>query len=280
MATSKIVSFINMKGGVGKTTLTIGIADYLAKHLNKKILVIDIDPQFNATQTLLDIYSKEDYFDDILPEERTINKLFKPQTEFKRDSEIPSKDEVITTLNENLDLLCGDLNLVLVNKTSDYRQVKKLRRFVRENKLREIYDYILIDCPPTLTVYTDAALLSSDFYLIPNRIDRYSIIGISSLTTAIDNLIHEEDHDIQCLGLVYTMLDNELTQKQTAIKEEFEGQLDDYTYIFDATTTVVRDLQVGKRGSLPTNYQKSLHDISNLSEEFIDQIQKRLDFEK
>ena len=119
---------------------------------------------------------------------------------------------MIIELSENLHIVCGDLNLVLANKSSDYTYIKRLKRFIRDNNLREIYDLIIIDCPPTLTIYTDSALIASDYYLIPNRIDRYSIIGISSLQKAINNLKGEEDISLECLGLIYTILDDELTQ--------------------------------------------------------------------
>lgn len=260
-----------MKGGVGKTTLTIGVADYLANELEKKVLVIDIDPQFNATQTLIDEYSDMDYFEDIIPNSKTINKLFEPQTNFKAQNDIPYSEDLLVNLTDNLDILCGDLNLVLVNKSNDYRQVKKLRKFINKNDLKQEYDYILIDCPPTLTIYTDSALLASDYYLIPNRIDRYSIIGISSLQTAIHDLSGEENHDIKCLGLIYTMVDENLTHKQLQIRNEFEKQkeLSDI-YIFSSNTLYVRDLQVGKQGNLSSRYKKSKIDISGISHELID----------
>ena len=117
-----IISFINMKGGVGKTTLSVGVADYLAEYKKDplKVLIIDVDPQFNTTQALLDSYYNGDYFGDILPEEKTINKLFKPQVQFSQQYESPKKEELILELTSNLHIICGDLNLVLANKSSDY----------------------------------------------------------------------------------------------------------------------------------------------------------------
>ena len=182
----KVISIINMKGGVGKTTLSIGIADYLAE-IGKKILLIDADPQFNATQAMIDCYKNEDkdyeseenfYSTEVLPQEKTIYRLFKPQTDMMHSYNTPAADDLIVNLKENLDMLCGDLNLVLVNKVSDHTFVRRIRNFIEDNSLRDEYDYVIIDCPPTLTIYTDSALMASDYYLIPNRIDRYSILGI------------------------------------------------------------------------------------------------------
>lgn len=274
----KIISFINMKGGVGKTTLSVGVADFLAHYRgesNLKILLIDADPQFNATQALLDSYYDGDYFEDILPEEKTINKLFKPQVQFLQQYKSPSIGEMIVELTSNLHIVCGDLNLVLANKSSDYTHVKRLKRFIKDNNLREIYDLIIIDCPPTLTIYTDSALIASDYYLIPNRIDRYSIIGISSLQKAINNLTGEEDINLECLGLIYTILDDELTHKQQEMRRSFEAKEDvQQIYIFTAYTSNVKDIQVGKQGPIPTRYKKSREDLEDICTELLDRIQQ------
>lgn len=272
---AEVISFINMKGGVGKTTLSIGVADYLANYHNenKKILVIDVDPQFNATQALLDAYYEGDYFNNILPNEKTINRLFKPQIDFREGYTSPSKEELIISLTDNLDIICGDLNLVLANKSSDYSHVKRLRRFINDNDLRLIYDLIIIDCPPTLTIYTDSALLASDYYLIPNRIDRYSIIGISSLQKAITNLTREEEKNLKCIGLVYTMRPDTLMQKQERMKASFENKEDvEDMYVFTGYTCIVNDLQVGLKGPIPTKYKRSLEDIQNVSCELLSRL--------
>lgn len=269
----KVISIINMKGGVGKTTLSIGIADMLAT-MNHKILLIDADPQFNATQALLDTYKNESYYtDEVIKNGKTIYKLFKPQTDMMQSYETPKASELIIELKENLDILCGDLNLVLVNKVSDHTFVRRIRNFIDDNSLREIYDYIIIDCPPTLTIYTDSALMASDYYLIPNRIDRYSIVGIDSLQKAVHNLIREERIDLKCIGLVYTMVNSDMTVKQQRIKESFESKktVNDID-IFDTHSTIVNNIQVGVAGTVPTKYQKSREDIEAISIELLSRI--------
>lgn len=228
-----VISVINMKGGVGKTTLCIGIADYLSDN-NKSILLIDADPQFNATQAMIDLYKNTSYNNsddddnfytmDILKDKKTIYKLFTPQVDMSHSYTTPKADEIIVNLKENLDILCGDLNLVLVNQVNDNRFVKRIRNFIQDNSLRDKYDYILIDCPPTLTIYTDSALMASDYYLIPNRIDRYSIVGIDSLQKAVTSLITEERIDLKCIGLVYTMVGNNISAKQKRIKTSITSQ--------------------------------------------------------
>ena len=305
-----VISFINMKGGVGKTTLSIGIADYLAKLEHCRVLMIDIDPQFNATHSLIDAYKKKSVIDDtiiddesldirttleeviqgntededeevssnfytseVLNKNKTIFQLFKPQLDMSKRYSLPKAEDLIINLKGGLDLLSGDLNLVLANKNSDFSLVKRLKNFISENRLRKEYDYIIIDCPPTLTIYTDSALLASDFYIIPNRIDRYSIIGIDSLQTAVGNLISSEGIDLKCLGIVYTMVNKNMNAKQLKIKTDFESKksVNDID-IFDSVSHIVNHIQYGYSGTLPTKYKSSLEDIESISQEMLQKI--------
>lgn len=279
----KVVSLINMKGGVGKTTLSLGIADFLADK-GKSILLIDADPQFNSTQALLDCYKtagyqdaleseKNYYSEEVLGQNRTIYRLFMPQVDMRQGYTTPKAKDLIVNLKPNLDLLCGDLNLVLVNKISDHTYVRRICNFIEDNKLREKYEFIIIDCPPTLTIYTDSALMASDYYLIPNRIDRYSIVGIDSLQKAVNNLVREERIDLKCLGLVYTMVNKNLSPKQRRIKESFESKraVSDID-IFTASMSITNNIQYGVGGTIPTKYQNSREDIEAICLEFLDRI--------
>lgn len=274
-----VISVINMKGGVGKTTLSIGIADYLSEN-EYSVLIIDADPQFNSTQAMLDEYKKKGYEDleseenyyniEVLPNNKTIYKLFTLQTNMSHVYSTPKANDLIINLKNNLDILCGDLSLVLVNKVSDHTFVKRIKNFIEDNKLKEKYDYIIIDCPPTLTIYTDSALMASDYYLIPNRIDRYSIVGIDSLQQAVMNLIREEKIPLKCIGLVYTMVTDSV--KQQAIKTNFESKKSvNNIEIFSSCMRVNNNIQYGKQGTLPTKYI-SKDDIEAISLELIEKI--------
>lgn len=297
----KVISFINMKGGVGKTTLSTGIADYMAMVQKKRVLIIDADPQFNCTQSLLQAYKSKYqpkideiiddtandfdpkmyideleqqeeeesfYTEEILSKNKTIYRLFQPQLNMSVNYKIPNAEDLIINLKGNLDILCGDLNLVLANKSSDYSLVKRLRNFIEDRDLRSIYEYILIDCPPTLTIYTDSALMASDYYVIPNRIDRFSIIGIDSLQKAVGNLIEEERIPLKCLGIIYTMVNRNLSTKQLKIKTDFESKkaVNDLE-IFDSTSSIVNHIQFGSSGTIPTRYKSSYQDIEAISVE-------------
>lgn len=248
----KVVSFINMKGGVGKTTLCIGIGEYLAMHLNKKILFIDLDPQFNTTQSLINEFDLEDqYMNEYSSGDnnKTVMRLFQSQVTLAKKVDIPAPKEVLVKLNDNMDLLPGTINLILVETDKDGTKARKVKRFINENNLKDNYDFIFIDCPPTISVYTDAALIASDFYLVPNRIDRYSILGIKLLKQVIDRLDDNENIGIRPLGIVYTML-KDLTHKTELLKKTFEK--DDIVKeigLFSATTSFVNDLLVGLQGN-------------------------------
>lgn len=276
----KVISIINMKGGVGKTTLSIGIADYLSDN-GKKILLIDADPQFNATQALLDAYKSKNkdsenenfYNRVILPKKKTIHRLFRIQEDMYSSLTMPTDNDLIIELKQNLSILCGDLSLVLVNRSSDHTFVTRLRNFIEDNNIKQKYDYIIIDCPPTLTIYTDSALMASDYYLIPNIIDRYSIIGINSLQKAVNNLIREERiKTLKCVGLVYTMVSN--SSKEEDLRVSFETkEVVSNIEIFASRLSSTKNIQVGVSGSLPTRYQRSRDDIEAISLELLAKIE-------
>lgn len=273
----KVVSFINMKGGVGKTTLCIGIGEYLANYCQKKILFIDLDPQFNTTQSLVNEYDLEDEYLSNYSQgnnAKTVMRLFETQTTIAKRIDLPDPDEVLVKLNENMDLLPGTINLILVESDKDGSKAKKVNKFIRNNKLREKYDFIFIDCPPTISVYTDAALIASDFYLVPIRIDRYSILGIKLLKQVIDRIDDNEKIGIKPLGIVYTMI-KDLTQKTMQLKQTFESdEIVQEIGMFNNTTSQVNDLLVGFQGNIASKYKKSREDISAICEEFLERVER------
>lgn len=265
-----------MKGGVGKTTLSIGIADFLSKAM-KKVLVIDADPQFNATQTLLDAYINDEdsnyYLTEIKPKSKTIYRIFNNDDSVYNPSVSVPSDDIIINLSKDLDIICGDLDLIMINSTSHYT-IYSLRDFIDDNKLKEKYDYIIIDCPPTITLYSDSALMASDFYLIPNKIDKYSIIGITSLMSVINKLVKKEKINLHCIGLVYTLVDSSASPvKQKDLKIEFESKIPkDQITIFNSVQHYSATGIYGRQGALPTKYVATKDDIEAITRELIEKI--------
>lgn len=270
----KVVTFINMKGGVGKTTLCIGIGEFLAHCRDKKILFIDLDPQFNTTQSLMNEFNKEDeYLNTYYPQNFTVKKILASVTTIAQSYEMPKPEEVILQLDKNMHLIAGTIDLIFEDNNKDISKIRKIKKFIRDNELRKLYDFIFIDCPPTISLYTDSAIMATDYYLVPNRIDRYSILGIKHLKQVIDRMKNEEELQIAPLGIVYTMVNEPITQKSKTLKETFEEA--DFVKeigLFENMTTFMQDLMVGLQGNISSHYLKSKGEIELVSDEFLKRI--------
>ncbi|PGZ69615.1 ParA family protein [Bacillus sp. AFS029637] len=268
----KVISFINMKGGVGKTTLCIGIGEYLANFKEKKILFIDLDPQFNTTQSIMDLTDNEDEYMDDFRHRITIRKVFEDTKTISERPKLPDVSEVILDFDTepNINLICGTIDIIK-DDTSNKSLFKRLNKFIKEHRLKERYDFIFIDCPPTISFYTDAALYASDYYIVPTRVDRYSILGIKMLKNVIENLKYDEEIDITPLGIVYTMKKPGFETKKTReIKKRFESDANvSQLGIFTNSTAIVNDLMVGYQGNISSKYAKSKDDIEKVAEEFL-----------
>ncbi|ELY6201639.1 AAA family ATPase [Cronobacter sakazakii] len=274
--TTSVISFINMKGGVGKTTLCVGIAEYLANYMDKKVLIIDIDPQFNATQSILSKYNKVDeYISDHLENTKTIRRIFETKTSLTGKVQQVTPDEIIIAMSENLHMIFGDINTIFDIEQPAAR-LNKLKRFIEENNLREVYDFILIDSPPTISLFTDAALVASDYYIVPVKIDHYSILGATSLLSVIDNIKESYDHkSIRNLGFIYTNTFESPSQKTQRLKSNFEStEPFNELYFFNNQLKFVQDLMVGGRGNIASSYKLSRNYIKGICEEFINRLQQ------
>lgn len=220
---AKIISFINMKGGVGKTTLTKEIGYFLAAKRNKKMLFIDLDPQSNLTQSFFRKYnySQEDLLD--VDDEQSsetggikvqvkkknytkasIHKLFTPG----KVSEL-TKEDCILKLDDNISIIPGTLKSVFSERNSNIEN--HLYNYVSRHNLKDDFDYIFIDCPPTYSNYTIAALITSDYYATPTRPDSYSVLGIDMLDQVVKQIkdhhhIYFQGRELKSLGVVYSDL--------------------------------------------------------------------------
>ncbi|WPQ68415.1 ParA family protein [Weissella paramesenteroides] len=218
--TAKVVSFINMKGGVGKTTLLFEMAHLIAKKFRHKdgskfkILLIDTDPQANLTQNEQDRYIKINKIEDNVNETdhketgifgtKSIQRLFDSDMASVEQTE---KDEVIFKIDECIDLIPGELETIFLERSQSGKGAL-LRNFILDNDLKSQYDLILIDCPPTYSLYTELSMLISDYYLIPTIPDAYSILGIDLLNEVVEDLKRVHRHSIfeetspQLLGII------------------------------------------------------------------------------
>ena len=206
----KIVSFSNQKGGVGKTTTCVNMAAYIAAE-GKKVLLVDMDPQGNATTGLG--FSKssleQSIYSVLIDDEKALENI------------MPTEVENLDLLPSNIDLAGAEVELVY----------KKNRERVLKNALEEIrsrYDYILIDCPPSLGLLTITALACADSVIIPIQSEYYALEGLSQLMNSISLVKQHLNAGLEVDGVVLTMYDSRsLISKQIAeeIKKFFTKRL-------------------------------------------------------
>lgn len=207
---SKIISFINLKGGVGKTTLLVATAEILAKEYNKKVLVIDLDPQTNATVMLVG----QDKWKDANRNNRTLHQLFLDEVEgteaFNIDKSIMKNVSNINNGIENLDLLPSSIDLIdIYDEVSGLNVKNRVVKILKKKiaSLENIYDYILVDCPPNLGAITMSGIYLSNYYIVPVIPDTLSTYGLRQVIKKIDMKAREikrfdEAYDIKPLGII------------------------------------------------------------------------------
>ena len=220
----KIIAVLNQKGGVGKTTSTINIGAALAK-AGKSVLIIDLDPQANATSGLAIDKSKI--------ETSIYNVLI---------SDYPTADTIIDTNVENLRVLPATTNLA----AAEQELVSVLaRESVLKNALgRLTYDVILIDCPPSLGLLTINALVAADSVLIPVQTEFYALEGLGLLMQTIQRVQAGLNPDLELEGVLMTMVDarNALSgQVISEVKKHFGD------YVFD--TYIPRNVRLAESPS-------------------------------
>ena len=186
----KIIAFSNQKGGVGKTTTCVNMSAYLAQK-GFKCLIVDMDPQGNATSGLgITKADVKNSIYDVLMED------------------VPLEDAVLKTCVEGLDILPSSIEFAGAEVEIVY---KKNRDFILKNaleKAKKCYDFIMIDCPPSLSVITVNALAASDSVIIPIQSEYYAMEGLSQLLNTIKLVIKHDNPDLKIEGVVLTMNDN------------------------------------------------------------------------
>lgn len=197
----KIVSIANQKGGVGKTTTAINLASALGI-LEKKVLLIDSDPQANATSGLGVVLDEDD---------QTIYDCLINNT--------PAHEVIYETNVPNLDIIPSSIDLVgaeieLVNEHDrEYILSKAI------SPLKEVYDYIIIDCLPSLGLITINALTASDSVLVPIQCELFSLEGFSKLNNTISMVQSSLNDNLEIEGIVLSMYDKRLKMANLVVNE-------------------------------------------------------------
>ena len=224
---TRVISVINLKGGVGKTTTTVGLAQILSVEFNKKILVVDLDAQTNATTMLIG----EEKWMEVNKQKQTIAQLFYEGV-YPRSEKIFDINRAILKGVSNIDevklvdMLPSSLDLIDIQEEvikaprgifSVIRPVDLLDKSLR--KIKQKYDYILIDCPPNLGVITRNGLKVSDVYIIPTVPDVLSTYGIPQIISRVNKFSKELEKEIKPLGIVITKYREQSTLHKRTVNE-------------------------------------------------------------
>ena len=200
MKQTKIIAVLNQKGGVGKTTTTINVAAYLAKQ-DCKVLVVDADPQGNATSGLV--------FDKSALDTTLCDVLV---------SGVDLAEIVSETNTQNVFLAPTDARLA--SSEIDLANAKGRETILKSKLQNTAYDYILIDCPPALGLLTINALTAANYVLIPVQAEYYALEGLSQLLQVMQHVRGSTNPDLELLGVVMTMYD-----KRTTLAEQVYGEV-------------------------------------------------------
>ena len=227
----QIISIINQKGGVGKTTTVINLAAGLAQQ-EKKVLIIDLDPQGNATTGLglSNLHSSSETIYGVLNGTKSISDVIK-KTEFK--------DLDIVTSNVDLSGLevetAGDRERAFILK-------RKLAPYLNDS--RGTYDYILIDCPPSLSLLTVMALVSSHSLVVPLQTEFFALEGLTQLMKTIERIKSNLNPELKIRGILLTMYD-----KRNKLSAQVEKEARDHFNEKVYTTVIPRNVRLSEAPS-------------------------------
>lgn len=208
----KIIAITNQKGGVGKTTTAVNLSASLAE-AGQKILLIDFDPQGNASSGLL--------VEDSPEEKKTVYDLI--------CGNCTTEACIIKNVVEHLDLIPADMNLA--GAEAEFQDLDEMEQMLRNAiaGLKESYDYILIDCPPSLSVLTLNALTASDSVIIPIQCEYYALEGLSQVLKTIYLVKRKLNPQLAVEGVLFTMYDQR-TNLSEQVVESVKDNLDEPIY--------------------------------------------------
>lgn len=197
----KIISIVNQKGGVGKTTTAINLSNALGEN-RKKVLLVDIDPQGNSTSGL------------------GFNKKELERSSYHLLMGLSEAEEIIKkTKFKNLYLLPADMNLAGAELELVDTQNRESRLKIGLEKIKGDFDFIFLDCPPSLGLITLNALTVSDSFLVPIQCEYYALEGLSQLMTTVRTVRKLYNPSLDIEGVLLTMYDSRLNLTRMVVEE-------------------------------------------------------------
>ena len=231
MSKSEIISIINQKGGVGKTTTAINLAAGLAIK-NKKVLVIDLDPQGNATTGL-----------GLSNSENSDETIYGVLNGTKNILEVIKKTQFV-----NLDLVPSNVDLsgLEVETAGDGKRAFILKDQIMAylNDSGAKYEYIFIDCPPSLSLLTVMSLVTSNSLIVPLQTEFFALEGLTQLMKTIDRIKINLNSDLKIKGILLTMFD-----KRNKLSGQVEKEARDYFKEIVYTTVIPRNVRLSEAPS-------------------------------
>ncbi|MFO0164577.1 MAG: ParA family protein [Microcystis sp.] len=292
-----VISTVNMKGGVGKTTLTVNLATCLAKFQQKRVLVLDLDAQISATLSLMSPHE----FAQLRRKKRTLSYLLEAIIKPNPYNKLTIDDIIVPSVCEikGLDLLPGDIELYdeyVVSETLHHQAIlqedlgfdhawNNLERILIQkiiDPIQDRYDYIIMDCAPGYNLLTRSGLCSSHFYLLPARPEPLSIVGIQLLERRIVKLkaSHQETEPINpgLLGIVFILsggglLSRYYNQVMRRVQQDFQAhQIFANAIPMDVNVAKAVDMFVPAVAAMPSSSGSKA--FMKLTEEFLMKTQK------
>ncbi len=222
----KIIAIANQKGGVGKTTTTVNLAAALGV-LEQKVLLVDADPQANATSGLgIDVEAVELGTYQVL------------------EHAVSAAEAIVKTNSPHVDIIPAHIDLVAIEIELVDRENRESMLKTALNEVKDLYDYIIIDCAPSLGLITVNALTASDSVIIPIQCEYYALEGLGKLLNTIKSIQKIHNPELEIEGLLLTMYDSRLrlsNQVVAEVKKHFHNMV--------FKTIIQRNIRLGEAPS-------------------------------